>query len=824
MIRLLVIVLAGLAGLGTVAVGGVVALFYHAARDLPDHEQLATYEPPVMSRVHAGNGRLLTELAVERRVFVPIEAMPKRLVDAFIAAEDKNFFEHAGIDFTGIMRAVVTNIERMGQSRRPVGASTITQQVAKNFLLTNEVSFERKIKEAILAFRIERALSKDRILELYLNEVYLGFGAYGVAAAALNYFNKSLNELTLGEAAYIAALPKAPNNYHPVRLPDQARARRDYVVGRMFEDGLINREEAAEATTGPVEVRRRNDIEPVRADYFVEEVRRQLVERYGEKRTYGGGLSVRTTLDPRLQAIGDEALRNGLIAYDRRHGWRGPIGQIDSLRDWQKRLPEIAVPVEMPGWRKAVVLALASDRVEIGLEGGEGGHIPVNELRWARRTEADQRLGPLIRGPQDVVATGDVILVEALSGQGPSFGLRQIPDVSGGLVALDPHTGRVLAMAGGLSFAQSQFNRATQAQRQPGSAFKTFAYLAALEAGYTPVTKVVDGPIEIDQGPGLPPWRPTNYNAREVYGPTTLRVGLEKSRNLMTVRLAQEIGIDRVGEASERFGVFDRMPRVYSMVLGAGETTLMRMATAYATIVNGGRRITPTLIDRVQDRTGRTIFRHDQRPCPDCRAATAADTPPHFRDDRERVTDPVAAFQMVSMLQGVVERGTGARIASLRRPLAGKTGTTNDSFDAWFIGFSPDLVVATYVGFDNPRTLGDRETGGSVAAPIFQEFMGKALDGRPAVPFRTPPGVRLVRINAATGELPNDGDRQVILEAFRPGTEPGSGYDIHRGGAERDGIIADGSTGAVTGDSGRTGARGTVGGTAGGTAGGAPGG
>jgi len=778
--KVLLALLAGAGMLGVLAVGGLVGAVYYYGRGLPDHEQLATYEPPVMTRVHAGDGRLIAELATERRVFVPIWAMPKVVVKAFISAEDKTFYEHSGIDFAGIARAVLTNVERMGSNRRPVGASTITQQVAKNFLLTNEVSFERKIKEALLAMRIEKALSKDRILELYLNEIYLGYGSYGVAAAALNYFNKSLDELNLGEAAFIAALPKAPNNYNPVRHPEAAKFRRDYVVNRMLEDGFVTRDQAAEAIAAPLAVARRGgETEIARADYFVEEVRRQLIDRYGDKRVYGGGLSVRTTIDTRLQGIADTALRDGLIAYDRRHGWRGPLGRMSDMSGWQKKLADFPAVPEMPAWRRAVVTAVADDRADIGLDDGTRGRIAMAELAWARPTQPDQRLGAAPRRPADVLAVGDVVLVEPAKDAG-QFALRQVPEVSGGLVALDPHTGRVLAMAGGFSYAMSQFNRVTQAQRQPGSAFKPFVYMAALENGFTPSTTVLDAPIAIDQGPGLAQWRPSNYR-QEYYGPTTLRVGLEKSRNLMTVRLAQEVGIDRVADVAERFGVFDKMPRMLSMALGAGETTLLRMTAAYGMIVNGGSFLTPTIVDRVQDRNGKTIYRHDQRPCPDCRGVSwRGDEPPEPPDDRSTAIDRITAYQMTAMLQGVAERGTAARLRALRRPLAGKTGTTNDSFDAWFIGFSPDLVVGTYIGFDNPRTLGDRETGSSAALPIFQAFMEKALGDKPSVPFRIPPGVRLVRVNPASGQLAGGGERGVILEAFRPGTEPGTGYQPGR--------------------------------------------
>jgi penicillin-binding protein 1A len=770
--------------LAVAGASGVLAVFWYYGRGLPDYQQLADYQPPVVTRIHAGDGRLLAEFAREKRIFVPIEAMPKRIVKAFLSAEDKNFYSHPGVDFTGVIRAVITNINRLGSHARPVGASTITQQVAKNFLLTNEVSIERKIKEAILAFRIEHALSKDRILELYLNEIYLGYGSYGVAAAALNYFNKSLDELSIGEAAFIAGLPKAPNNYNPTRSPTAARARRDYVIGRMAEDGYVTTAQAAEAVARPLVVRPRIEAQIARADYFVEEVRRELQERYGEKGLYGGGLSVRTTLDTRLQAIADAALRGGMIAYDRRHGWRGPLGRVTGARPWRNELRDVGWPPgideTMPAWRTAVVLQIADDRAVIGLDDGAPGHIPLSELKWAREDlRKEQRLGPPVRHPSQVFRVGDVVLVEPLTagsdGKAPppgAFALRQVPEIGGAVVALDPHTGRVLAMSGGFSYANSQFNRATQARRQPGSAFKPFVYLAALDKGFTPSSLVLDAPFVIDQGPGLGRWKPANYEHR-FYGPVPMRLGIEKSRNLMTVRLAQNIGMEAVADYAERFGIVKKLPHMLSMALGAADVTLLDLTQAYAMLANGGKRIRATLIDRIQDRHGRTIFRHERRPCEGCRDVGWRDQDvPSIPDTRQTVADPRSAYQIVSMLQGVVERGTGRRLRAIGKPLAGKTGTTNDSRDAWFMGFSPDLVVGVFMGFDQPRTLGRGETGSSVAVPVFKQIMEKALEGKPPVPFRIPSGIRLVRVDADTGLPASPGDRHVILEAFKPGTEP----------------------------------------------------
>ncbi len=775
--KLLLFLLSTAMFLAIVGAAGAVAALWYFSRDLPDHQQLADYQPAVMTRLHAGDGRVLAELATERRLFVPIDAIPKRVIQAMLSAEDKSFYSHQGVSVPDILRAAYTNLLNYGQ-RRPVGASTITQQVAKNFLLTNELSFQRKLKEAILAVRIEQVLSKDRILELYMNEIYLGSGSYGVAAAALNYFGKSLDEISTAEAAYLAALPKAPNNYNPQRFPEAAKTRRDWVIGRMVEDGFIGEAEATEARATPLVVRAKGEEPPppFRADYFTEEVRRELLASYGEHLLYRGGLSVRTTLDPRMQEIAEQALRNGLIAYDRRHGWRGPLGHIEPGEGWQKRLAAMPHVPGIDPWQPAAVLALSDAGVEIGLGGGERGLIPMTELQWARPTLDGQRLGAAVRKPADVASVGDVVAVEALDAEPPAkglrrYGLRQIPNVGGAFVALDPHTGRVLAMSGGFSYEISQFNRATQAMRQPGSSFKPFVYMAALDNGFTPASVIMDAPFVIDQGPGLGLWKPSNYSM-DFLGPVPLRVGIEKSRNLMTVRLADLVGMDKVAPYAERLGVVQTLPRHLSMALGAGETTLFKMATAYGMIDNGGLKITPTLIDRIQDRNGRTIYRHDQRRCEGCTVAGwAGQLPPRIPDERERVLDPTTAFQMVWIMQGVVERGTAARLRALGRPLAGKTGTSNDANDTWFIGFSPDLVAGVFVGFDNPRTLGPRETGGSVAAPVVQEFFAGALKDKPATPFRIPPGIRLVRVNPETGKLAQAGDRSFIWEAFKPGTE-----------------------------------------------------
>lgn len=768
--------------IGSAVVLGIVlvtVVLYRFGAALPDVDQLQDYQPPVTTRIHAADGRLIGEYARERRLFMPLEAIPQPLINAFLAAEDKNFYSHSGIDYFGVVRAVFDNLYNYVAGRRLVGASTITQQVAKNFLLTNEMSYERKIKEAILAYRIEQAFDKDQILELYLNEIYLGQGmhpqgSYGVAAAALSYFGKSLSELTLAETAYLAALPKAPSNYHPVKRAEAAKGRRDWVLRRMAEDRVITRDQRDDAIAEPLEMKGGGDGGIYTADYFNEEIRREVANLYGFNALYEGGLSIRSTLDSRLQAIAETALRNGLIAYDRRHGWRGPMARI-TLEDWKKKLQALKISTGPASWRLAAVLAVDADGADVGLADGARGRIAFEQMAWARQWLKGQSVGAAPSKPSDVVKPGDVIVIEKMTGEGADrdrYHLRQIPAAEGAIVAIDPHTGRVLALVGGFDYHASQFDRAMQAVRQPGSAFKPFVYAAALDSGYTPSDLVLDAPFVMDQGPGLPKWRPQNYS-HEFYGPSTLRLGVEKSRNLMTVRLAQNVGMAKISQYAHNFGITDNMPRMLSMALGAGETTVLNLTTAYAMLVNGGKRITPSLIDRIQDRRGQTVFRHDKRACPGCEAASWNGQPaPDLPDSREQVIDPGTAYQMVSMLEGVVLRGTGARISAIGKPLAGKTGTTNDNFDNWFVGFAPDIAVGVFIGFDTPQSLGSRETGASSAAPVFQEFMEKALKDQPATPFRIPPGIRLVRVNSKTGQPTSPGDRNVILEAFKAGTEP----------------------------------------------------
>lgn len=838
---------------------------------LPDYKQLADYEPPTTTRIHAGDGRLIAEYAAQKRVFVPISSIPKPVIQAFIATEDQNFYSHPGVDILALARAMVQNVKRVIQGRRLIGASTITQQVAKNFLLTNDYSFERKIKEAILALRMERALSKDRILELYLNEIYLGYGSYGVAMAALNYFDKPLDQLTVAQSAYLASLAKAPGNYHPIHKRDRAIARRNWVIFRMAEEGYIPQNTLATAQSEEFLVKTKTAPDEAEAAYFVEEVRRYLVDELGQDSFYKGGLSVRTTLDSSLQDIADHSLRWGLQQYDQRHGYRGAVMRISdvtipkkkdsnqtiipildstnlknvvgtlSTKDKVTYLSYAKKPKGAHMWDLALVDRVADTYATVTLADGRRGILPLHVLAWAREPLDDgYRVGKPLKTLKTVLNVGDVVLVEPatlspedvkavatdlkgesvqallhilanhntekqknmqevspentpqnsnttdakspitdqLLKQALVLDLRQVPLVNGGLIVMDPHTGRVLAMAGGWSYNHSEFNRTMQAYRQPGSAVKPFVYLTALENGYTPATLILDAPFVLDI-PGQGKWKPANYSNR-FYGPSLMRVGIERSRNAMTVRLAQNVGMDKITETIEKFNIADDIDPLLSYSLGAGETTLLRLSTAYAMLVNGGRRIQPTLLDRIQNRNGRNIYIHDVRPCDKCMVEAYDGRPaPKLPDTAERLVDDASAFQVVNMLEGVVQRGTGRRIRTLGIPLAGKTGTTNDLKDTWFMGFSPNLVVGVYVGFDMPRILGRTpkgiwETGSTVAAPIFKKFMGQALGDKPKIPFRTPSSVRFVRIDKTTGQLPTaqTPKKDILLEVFKPNTEP----------------------------------------------------
>ena len=786
--RLLLRFLGWLFAVGFMAfMAGAAALAYviwDVSRDLPDYKQLAQYEPPVMTRIHAADGSLLAEYAEQRRLFIPVNHMPPRLIAAFISAEDKTFFEHGGLDWMGIAAAGVRYIQvKLSGKGQIVGASTITQQVAKNFLLSNERSLTRKMKEALLVQRIETTFSKNQILELYLNEIFLGLNSYGVAAASLNYFGKSLDQLSIEEIAYLAALPKGPNNYHPVRQKERAVERRNWVLGQMMENGYITSEEMATAQAKPLIVNPRPfGAQLFAAESFAEEVRRELVGIYGKKKLETGGLSVRTTLDPKLQIFARQALARGLLTFDRKRGYRGPIGRVDIAGDWGAAIARYKLPEDTAPWRVGVVLEVADASATVGLQPGKDGdgklltdresvEVPLANLKWARAFKDGTELGPELEFASDALNAGDVIYVSPGKVEG-QWHLVQMPDSDGALVAMDPHTGRVLAMVGGFSYGRSQFNRAVQALRQPGSSFKPIVYAAALDSGYSPSSVVLDAPIEFKMNSGEV-WKPKNYQDK-FYGPSTLRRGIEQSRNVMTVRLADELGMVRVADLAQRLGIYDRMPLQLAMALGAGETSLLKMVAAYSMIDNGGKKIAPTLIDRVQDRFGKTVFRHDKRDCAGCAPAAfdPAAPDPELLDVREQVMNPYTAYQVTSMMEGVVQRGTGKKLLAVGKPVAGKTGTSNDERDAWFIGYTPDLAVGVYVGFDNPKPMGRKRTGGELAAPIVAEFMKLALRDKPATPFRVPRAIELVPIDAKTGRRGIFGQPGIILEAFKPGDEP----------------------------------------------------
>ena len=788
-------------GIGTalalVAAAGVAVYVGNVSKELPNYEVLANYEPPVTTRIHASDGGLMGEFARERRLYLPIQSVPDRVKAAFLSAEDKSFYSHPGIDVTGMVRAILTNFQNFGSGRRQVGASTITQQVAKNFLLTSDQTYERKIKEMILSFRIEQAYSKDRILELYLNEIYFGMRAYGIASAALTYFDKPVSDLSIAEAAYLAALPKGPGNYDPFRQTERALERRNWVIGQMQENGYITKDEATKAQAEPLGVTgRRTDGYVFASEYFTEEVRREIIARYGENALYEGGLSVRTTLDPKLQTLARRAMQDGLIKYDTLRGYRGPVTKIDIAGDWGKPLGEVKTLADVPEWRLAVVLDSSKAGLEIGLQPKREssgalssqrvtGTVAAADMSFAMRNVVK---GKLVRAnsPADVLKPGDVVFVQPKQDSDGNYILRQVPQVEGGLVAMDPHTGRVLAMVGGFSFAQSEFNRATQAMRQPGSSFKPIVYAAALDNGYTPASVIMDGPITIQVGNTT--WSPKNYDGGSG-GPSTLRTGIERSRNLMTVRLANDMGMKTVAEYAERFGVYDKLAPYLPMALGSGETTVMRMVSAYSVMANGGRQIKPSLIDRIQDRYGKTVFKHDERGCEGCVATDWENQPePELIDNAEQVLDPMTAYQITSMMEGVVQRGTATTLLELKRPIAGKTGTTNDEKDAWFMGYTPNIVVGLYIGYDQPRSLGKGVTGGGLAAPIFKEFMTDAMKGVPPVDFQVPPGMKLVSIDRKTGMQAPEGAPGTIMEAFKPGTGPADTYWVI-------GMGADGSNG-----------------------------
>lgn len=753
-------------------------IFKKYSENLPDYEQLKNYTPPITTRLYAADGSLLSEFSKEKRVFAPIDIIPKHLINAFLAAEDANFYKHSGIDPFAIFRTSIHNGLSLLRGDESVGgASTITQQVVKNLLLSRERTLQRKVKEAILAFRISQSFSKEQILELYLNQIYLGSGAYGVAAAAQVYFNKSIDELTIEEDALLATLPKAPSKLDPRKNIEKAKSRRDWVIGRMIAENFITPEEGEAAIQKPIVLTNTDSEDFVKAEFFSDSVKKELTELYGSDDVFENGIVVRTTLDTKLQKIAVKAFEAGIEDYDQKHGYRGPLGKIDANGKWQTELQKFnPKKLYKDSWQKAVVISISKDTATIGVENGELGSIAFTSTKWARKYLSIDSLGPVLKKIGDVLAVGDVILVEK-TGKGDTFLLRQIPEVNGAFLVMDPHSGRVLAMTGGYVDAPNQFNRATQAMRQPGSTMKPFGYIAALENGMTPATVIMDEEITLNQGFGLPPYRPTNYSG-EFYGPNTLRSGLEQSRNVTTVRMADQIGLDKVVNVVKKFGVNDNPQKIYSLVLGSTETTLTRLVTSYAMMANGGKKIAPSMIEKIQDRNGITIYRRDKRKCGNCMVSDAGGNIdkdvssiaiPFLDDSSETVTDSATSYQITSMLQGVIERGTAARAKSIGKIIAGKTGTTNSSYDSWFVGFSPDLVAGVYVGFDTPKSLGSNETGSSVALPIFIDFMKQALKDKPSTPFRVPNTVKFVKIDRATGKFPAAATpkERVFFEAFK---------------------------------------------------------
>lgn len=754
-------------------------LFKRYSENLPDYEQLKNYNPMITTRLYASDGSLISEFSKEKRIFVPIETIPKNLINAFLAAEDANFYKHSGIDPLAIFRTSIRNFFGVLKGDPSMGgASTITQQVVKNFLLTRERTLQRKVKEAILAFRMTQAFSKDRILELYLNQIYLGSGAYGVAAAAQVYFNKSIDDLTIEEDALLATLPKAPSKLDPRKNIEKAKARRNWVIERMIEEGFIEEKEGQEAMEKPIVLKVKDSEEVTKADFFSDSVKKELSELYGSDNVFENGYVISTTLNPRLQKIASKAFDAGIEEYDQKHGYRGALAKIDAAGNWQEELQKFDVKkLYKDTWQKAVVLTISRDIATIGVENGELGSIDFNSVKWARKYINVDARGPALKKISDVFSVGDVILVEKAEKGNEAFLLRQVPEVNGAFLAMDPHTGRVLAMMGGYVDSPNQFNRATQAMRQPGSTMKTFGYIAALENGMTPATVIMDEEISLNQGFGLPPYKPSNYSG-EFYGPTTLRNGLEQSRNVTTVRMADQVGLDKVVDVVKRFGINDSPQKIYSLVLGSTETTMVRLVTAYSMMVNGGKKITPLMIEKIQDRTGATIYRRDKRECKDCMISNLNDyvekdvsqlPMPTLDESKEQITDSATAYQITSMLQGVVERGTAGRARAVGKIIGGKTGTTNNSYDSWFVGFSPDLVTAVYIGFDTPKTLGSDETGASVALPVFINFMKEALKNTPSTPFRVPNTVKFVKIDRTTGKFPTPSTpkERIFFEAFK---------------------------------------------------------
>jgi len=730
----------------------IISVLWTYSNDLPDYKFLKSYKPPVSSKVYSGNGDLVADFSQEKRVFVPFNSIPKNVINAFLSAEDKNFFKHPGVDAKGVIRAVINNISNILSSKRLEGASTITQQVAKNFLLTNEVSLNRKIKEAILAFRIERALSKERILELYLNQIYLGSGAYGVAAASLEYFDKSIKDLNYSEAALLAALPKAPSRYNPYRDPEIAKFRRNLVLKNLLDNNYLTSEWYEKLTKEEIILKKNKKIYLEDAQYFIEDVRKSVIETLSYDKVYKQGFNINTPIDLNLQTIATKSLRDGLIAYDKRKGWRGPLTNKIYNSEWKKDLEKYKLENSI-NWKLAIVKKINKFSAEIETEDNIEGVIEYQSISWTKK-EFNKLLKP-----------GDIIYVKNLKEN--IFNLQQLPKVNGGIVVMDPFTGRVLALSGGFSFKQSEFNRATQAKRQPGSAFKPFVYALALENNFTPTSLVLDAPLVLDQGDDLKMWKPENYG-KKFYGPSTLRVGLEKSRNLMTVRIAQNLGVEKIVDFSKALKIYDNPEELLSISLGSAETTLLKLTSAYSVFVNGGKLVEPILIDRIQDSEGNTIFNNDKRKCINCdQISYLTNDYPEIKNNYTQIFSPETAFQMTSILEGVVQRGTAKKLKDLNLNIAGKTGTTNKNTDTWFIGFTSNLLVGVYVGSDNPTPLGKYETGSKTALPIFKSFISDSINKNDARPFKAAKGTVMMVVDPLTGQKAKFNSKNTIIEVFK---------------------------------------------------------
>ena len=732
----------------------IIAVLWAFSNNLPDYKFLKNYKPAVSSKVYSGDGELVNDFSSEKRIFVPYKAISEKVINSFLSAEDKNFFYHPGVDAKGVLRAVVNNISNIIASKRLEGASTITQQVAKNFLLTNEVSLNRKIKEAILAFRIERALSKERILELYLNQIYLGEGTYGVASASLEYFDKPISELSYEEAAMLAALPKAPSRYNPYKNIKLAKFRRDLVLKNLLENGYINESDYKEFTNNKISLKKRKKTFTEDTSYYVEDIRKDVVEKLGFDKVYKQGLNISTPINLDLQKIAIKSLREGLISYDKRRGWRGPIINSKRLDNWNNNINLDKFRLEKSiNWEIAIVIKIDKFFVDIETENKENGIIKYENISWVKK-EFDQ-----------ILKVGDIIYVEKLKGN--TFALRQLPEVNGGIVVMDPFTGRVLALSGGFSFKKSEFNRATQALRQPGSAFKPFIYALALENGYTPSSLILDAPLVLEQGSDLKFWKPENYG-KKFYGPSTLRMGLEKSRNLMTVRIAQDLGLKKIVNFSKQLRIYEDPSELLSISLGSAETTLLKLTSAYSSFVNGGKLVKPIMIDRIQDSEGNTIFNNEKRKCINCdQISYLSENYPNIRDEFLQIFSSETAYQMTSILEGTVQNGTGKNLKDLNLDIGGKTGTTNSNTDTWFIGFTSKLVIGAYVGFDNPKSLGKYETGAKTALPIFKNFVKNAVKKEEARPFKVADNIIMKVIDPITGKKPSSSTKSTIIEAYK---------------------------------------------------------